>query len=158
MTPITALAVALLVAGVVGSLRTRIPGAVLSLAGVYLYWWETGFTEPEWVTLALLTAVGVLALVGSLFGTFVADRIEGASTVVAAIGIAVGVVAFPFLGTTGLLVGTAATVFVLEYVRRRDMRRSFVAALSVVLGSVASSVMQFLLTGAMLAVMVLVVV
>jgi uncharacterized protein YqgC (DUF456 family) len=158
MTPTTALAFALLVAGVAGSLRTRIPGAALSLAGVSLYWWETGFSGAGTPTLVLLTVVGVFALVGSLFGTFVADRIEGASRVVAAVGIAVGVVAFPFLGTTGLLAGTATTVFVLEYVRRRDMRGSFVAALSVVLGSVASTVMQFLLTGTMLAVMVLVVV
>jgi uncharacterized protein YqgC (DUF456 family) len=157
MIQITALTFVLLVAGVVGSLWTRIPGAVFSLAGVCLYWWERGFAEAETLTLALLTAVGVVALAGSLYGTFVADRIEGASTAVAAIGIAVGVVAFPFLGTTGLLAGTVTTVFVLEYVRRRDMRGSFVAALSVVLGSVASTVMQVLLTGAMFAVMVLVV-
>jgi len=151
--PVTGVAFALLIAGVVGSLRTQVPGAALSLAGIYLYWWGTEFTEPEPLVLVVLTGVGVFALAASLFGSFVADRIEGASTVVVAIATGVGLVCFPFFGTSGLLAGTALTVFALEYLRQRDVKRGIVAALSVVLGTFASSLLQFLLTGAMLLVM-----
>lgn len=155
MTLLTILAFALLVAGVVGSLWPKVPGAALSLAGVYLYWWETGFSEPGVVTLGLLTLVAVLVLVGRAFSSVIAARVGGASTVTATIGGFVGMVMFVFLGTTGLVIGTVATVFVLEYLRRRgDAKRSLVAALAVVFGTFASKLIQVLMTGLVLVVMV----
>lgn len=152
---LTAVAFGLLVAGVVGSIAPRVPGAAFSLLGVYLYWWSVDFAEPALVTVGLLTLVGVLALAGRLFGTVVAARIGGASTVTATIAGIVGFIGFLSLGTTGLLLGTVLTVFVLEYLRRRNVKTSAVAAIAVVLGTFASRTIQVLLTGAMLVVMVL---
>lgn len=156
-TIITILTFALLVVGVLGSLWPRVPGAALSLAGVFLYWWGSGFTEPEVTTVALLTLVAIAALAGQVFGTVVSARIGGASSLSATIAGVVGFAGFLFMGTTGLLVGTVVTVFVLEYVRRREVKGSLAAALVVVLGTFASKLIQFLLTGAMLVVMVAVV-
>lgn len=152
---LTAVAFGLLVAGVAGSLLPRVPGAAFSLAGIYLYWWSVDFAEPSLVTVGLLTLVGVLALAGHLFRTVFATRISGASTVTATIAGVVGFAGFLSLGTTGLLLGTVLTVFALEYIRRRNVRTSAVAAVAVVLGTFASKTIQVLLTGAMLAVMVL---
>lgn len=152
---LTAIAFGLLVAGVIGSVLPRVPGVVLSLAGVFLYWWGSGFAEPSFVTVGLLTLVGLLALAGRLFGTVVAARMGGASTITATIAGVVGFIGFLSLGTTGLLLGTVLTVFVLEYLRRRNVRTSAVAAVAVVLGTFASKTIQTLLTGAMLVVMVL---
>lgn len=156
MTPLVVIAFGLLAAGVTATALPRVPGTALSLAGVYAYWYHTGFVEPTAVTVGLLTLVGVVALVGHLFGTFVADRVGG-STTVATIAGAVGFTGFVFLGTSGLLGGTVVTAFLLEYVRRRSLKGGFVAAMTVVLGTFASKLMQLLLSGAMLAVMVLVV-
>ena len=41
-TALVVLAFALLVGGVVGSLVPQVPGALLSLAGVFAYWYATG--------------------------------------------------------------------------------------------------------------------
>lgn len=154
MTLVTVLAFALLVGGVVGSLLPKVPGAVLSLAGVFLYWWGSGFTEPDTVTLALLAAVCLLVLVGRVFETVIVARVGGVSTVTATVGGFVGVLGFTLLGTTGLVLGTVTTVFVLELVRRRgDAKRSLVAALAVVFGTFASKLVRVLLTGLVLAVM-----
>ena len=156
MTPVTAVAFALLAAGVVTSALSRLPGAALSLLGVYLYWWGTGYAEPSALTLGLVTAVAALVLAGQAFRRFVASRVEGASTLAAGLGVLVGLAASPFLGTTGLVLGTLCTVFVVEYVRHRDAKRGFVAALAVVFGTVSTRGLRVLLTGLILLVMALV--
>jgi uncharacterized protein YqgC (DUF456 family) len=157
MTPATAVAFALLVAGVLGSLHAWFPGGVLSLAGVYLYWWDSAYAAPDRFTLALLTGVGLVAVASRAFERVVTERVGGVSTLTATVAAGVGFALFPFLGTTGLLVGLVTTAFVLEYVRRRDVKGSLLAAVAVVFESFASTLFQILLTGAMLAVMVLVV-
>lgn len=154
MSWITIAAFALLVLGVVASLRLAVPGAVLSLAGVYTYWWGTDFSEPATLTLVLVSAVGVLAIAGQAYARFVAKRIRGASRTVAVIAGLVGAVGFLFTGTTGFLTGVVVTVFFLEYFRRRSLRGGFTAIVAVVFGSIASKLLQFLLTGAILVVMV----
>ena len=152
-TSVTILAFALLVGGVVGSTLTRVPGAALSLAGVYLYWWGTGYAEPAPLTLALLTLVALLVLAGRALDTLT-TRVGEASTVTATVGGVVGLLLFPFLGTTGLVLGTVVTVFVLEYLRRRDAKRSVVAALAVVFGTFASRLIRVLMTALVFLVMI----
>ena len=157
MTLVTIAALALLVLGVVGSVMPRVPGAALSLAGILLYWWGTGYTEPGQTTLAVLVLVALLVLIGRAFSTVVAARVGGASTLTATFAGVVGIALFPFLGTTGLLLGTVVTVFVIEYVRRRDAATSLVAALAVVLGTFASRFLQVMLTLFLLVAMVFIV-
>ncbi len=147
----------LLVAGVVVSLLSRVPGVVLSIAGVYLYWLDSGYTEPGAVTLGVLTLVAVLVLAGQVFDRFVVGRVGGVSTVTATLGGFVGAIAFAFLGSTGLVLGTIVTVFVIEYVRRRDAKQSALAALAVVFGTFATRVVRALMTALVLVVMCLVV-
>jgi uncharacterized protein YqgC (DUF456 family) len=147
----------LLVAGVVVSLLSRVPGVVLSIAGVYLYWLDSGYTEPGAVTLVVLTLVAVLVLAGHGFDRFVTTRVGGVSTVTATLGGSVGFVGFAFLGSTGLVLGTVVTVFVLEYVRRRDAKQSALAALAVVFGAFATRVVRALMAALVLVVMCLVV-
>lgn len=153
MTPVEMVALALLVLGVVATVESRLPGGVLSLLGVYLYWWSVSFERPPEATVALLTLVGLLAVGGQLYGRFVADRVRGASRVIALVAGVVGAAIFPFAGTSGFLTGLVVTVFLLEYLRRRNIRGSFKAVVVVVASSLASKITQLLLTGAMLVVM-----
>ncbi|MFW5801117.1 MAG: hypothetical protein ACOCVC_03735, partial [Spirochaeta sp.] len=52
------LAFVMLLGGVVGSVLPAVPGAGLSLAGVLLYWWHTGYAEPGTLLLVAITLVG----------------------------------------------------------------------------------------------------
>jgi uncharacterized protein YqgC (DUF456 family) len=158
VTPVMIAVFGLLLVGVVASLLGRVPGIVFSIAGVSLYWWDSGYTEPGTLTLALLTLVAVLVLAGQVFDRFVVSRVGGVSTVTATLGGFVGAIAFAFLGSTGLVLGTIVTVFVVEYVRRRDARRSFLAALAVVFGTFAARLVRTLMAVLVLFVMLTVVV
>lgn len=155
--PLVVLAFALLVAGVVGSVVPQLPGAPFSLAGVLVYWWASGFSQPGVLLLAVLLLVGLLTLAIDWLGGAVAAKVGGASTTTAVIAGVAGVVLFFVAGgPVGMILGMAATVFVVEYYRQNDARAGAKAALVTTLGILSSAVMQAVLTGAMLVTMVLV--
>lgn len=153
MVLITILAFALLVAGIVGSLIPKVPGPLFSLAGVYTYWWETGFAEPSTLLLAVITIFGVLTVVGGFFEEIIAARVGGASTRTAAAAGVAGFASFLVFGPVAMLVGTAAAVFVLEYRRQRDAKAGATAALAVLLATIGSIVVKVLLTTMILVIM-----
>lgn len=147
-TALVVLAFLLLVAGVVGSLVPQVPGALLSLAGVYTYWYATG--EPGVGLLVALTLVGVLTWVVDFAGGAIAARAGGASNATALLAGAVGVVLFFLTGPLVMILGVAATVFAVEFYRQQDARKGARAALVTTAGMLASSVAQALLTGSIL--------
>jgi uncharacterized protein YqgC (DUF456 family) len=148
--PVAVVAVALLVAGVVGCVVPIVPGAPLSLAGVYLYWWGSGFAEPGVALLVTLTLLGLLATVADLGAEVVSARVGGASMTTSIIAGAVGIVLFALLTPIGALVGVVVTVFLLEYRRHRDASQGAKAAGAVVIGILGSAVVQVVLTASML--------
>jgi hypothetical protein len=155
--PLGWVALGLLVVGVVGALLPLLPGALASLAGVLLYWYSTGYTEPGPVVLVALVLVGLVTLAVDYFGGAMSARVGGASTVTTAVAAAVGVVLLFVAGPAGLLVGVAGTVFAVEFARNRDARQSGRAAAYAAVGVLASTVAQLLLTLSMLVAMLLVV-
>ena len=154
---LTLVAIGLAVLGVVGSVVPVLPGALLSVGGVLLYWWSTGYADPSALVLAGFVVVGLFAAAVEYFGGAVAAGVGGASrwTVVAA-G-AVGLVLFFVAGPVGVVVGVAGTVFGLELVRHGDARQGGTAALYAVVGILGSALVQVLLTASMLVAFVLVV-
>ncbi|WP_254544234.1 DUF456 domain-containing protein [Halomarina pelagica] len=147
-------AFALLVLGVVGTVVPLLPGALLSLAGVYLYWWGTGYADPGPAVLAALTLVGVFAVAVDYFGGAIAARSGGASWWTTALAATAGVLLLLVSGPLGLLVGCAGTVFLLEYGRHRNPREGAKTALYATVGVLASAVVQALLALSILAAMV----
>jgi len=143
-------AFALLVGGVVGSLTPQVPGAALSLAGVYTYWYASGMTDPGTLLLAALTLVAVLTWVVDWAGGAVAARVGGASNWTALLAGLVGLVLFFVTGPLGVLLGVAGTVFAVEFYRQEDARGGAKAALVTTAGMLASGVVQALLTGTIL--------
>lgn len=154
---VTLAAVALLVVGVVGSVTPAVPGALLSLAGVYLYWWHTGFADPGALALAGFTLAGLLAVALDYLAGVVAARAGGASTATAAVAGVAGFLLFFVAGPFGVLLGVAGTVFALEYRRHADARRGVRTAVYTTVGMLGSAVVQVLVTASMLAAFVLVV-
>ncbi|SFR60272.1 DUF456 domain-containing protein [Halogeometricum limi] len=148
-------AIALAVLGVVGTVVPLLPGALLSLSGVFLYWWSTGYTDPSLPVLAALVFVGLFTVAIDYFGGAIAARAGGASAVTTGLAVVVGLVLLVVTGPVGFLLGIAATVFLAEFYRNDDAEASARVAFYATVGVLASTVMQVLLTGAMLVVLLL---
>jgi uncharacterized protein YqgC (DUF456 family) len=147
---VAVVAVVLVVAGVVGSVVPLLPGALLSLSGVFLYWWHTGYADPGLLALVALTGLGLLALAVDWLGGALSASASGASqTTVALAGVA-GLVLFFVAGPVGVLLGVAGVVFLSEYRHEADAEASARAALYTTVGMLASNAAQFLLTGGIL--------
>jgi uncharacterized protein len=103
--------VALIVAGVAGTVLPVLPGNVLVLAGMVLGAWIDDFARVGGLTLAVLTALAVLSWALDYVAGLMGARRAGASRQ-ALIGAAIGTVAGLFLGLVGVLfmplVGAAA--------------------------------------------------
>ncbi|SIR59806.1 DUF456 domain-containing protein [Natronorubrum thiooxidans] len=140
------LAVALLVGGVVGTLVPLVPGGLLSLSGVYLYWWHTGFVDPGTITLAALTLLGVMTIVAEFFAGSIAARAGGASWLTTTVATVVAIVLMLVTGPLGLLVGLFGTVFIVEFFRGGDATHSTRSAMYATVGLFASTAIQALLT------------
>jgi uncharacterized protein YqgC (DUF456 family) len=137
------LAVALLILGVIGSVAPAVPGVLVSVTGVLVYWWSTSFTQPGNFFIGLTVFLGIVSVTLDWFSGAITAKAGGASgkTSVAA-GIA-GIFGFIFLGgPVGVLIAVAATVFLREYFRTGDARGARKAAVYSALGLVASTAMQ----------------
>lgn len=154
MSLLTALVLVLLVAGIVVTAAPKIPGGVfLSLSGVYLYWWASGFSEPSTSVLVILTLLGGTTLASKLLRPVIVKKVGGTPMLTTTLAGTVGAVAFFVWGTAGLVFGTFVTVFVLEYLRRGDLLGSLVASFVVVLATFTSKLAKILVTVVFLLVM-----
>jgi hypothetical protein len=150
--PFLLAAVALLVAGVAGVFLPVVPGPALSVGGVWLYWWSTGYTEPGVAVVAALSAVGLLAVVVEFTAEYLGARVGGASTLASVAGTVVGVALLFVLGPVGMLLGLAATIVAVEVYRGADLRSGLRAATVAVAAALASGLVQAVLAVGMLAV------
>ncbi|MFC7202080.1 DUF456 family protein [Haloferax namakaokahaiae] len=158
MEPFLWIALALLVLGVVGSILPMLPGALLSVVGLLLYWWSTGYSEPGLLALVGLLLVGLTAMAADYGGGVIAARFGGASTKTSILAGVVGLVLLFVLGPLGIFVGVAGTVFVVEYLDHQDAERGVQRAAVATVGVLATAVVQVFLTLAMLVGFVLAVV
>ncbi|MDY6817107.1 MAG: DUF456 domain-containing protein [Halobacteriales archaeon] len=147
-------ALALLVLGVIGSLTPILPGGVLSLTGIYLYWWA-GNWQPGIVFLLGVTAIGLLAVIVDYGAGALAARAGGASWQTSLLAALVGLVLLVLTGPLGMLAGLIGTVFVLEFRDTRDFRGGLRAATYTTIGLLGSGVLQAVLTGSILVAFVL---
>lgn len=140
--PLAMVALLVLVAAVVSAFVPGLPTGVVSLIGVCLYWWSTGFTEPGTLVLSILVSVSLLALFADWFGGLVAAKVGGASTLTTVVAGGVGLALLFVTGPVGMIAGSASVVFALEYRKHRNAGGSAVAAGAYVLGFFASAAIQ----------------
>ncbi|WP_459195081.1 DUF456 domain-containing protein [Halosimplex sp. J119] len=143
----------LLIAGVVGSVTPLVPGGILSLAGVVVYWWGSGFSEPNLLVLSGVIFVALVAVLTDWLAGAISAKAGGASLRTTVIATLVGLVGLTF-GPIGFLLGTAGTVFLLELAEGGELEESARAAGVTLLGMLTSSVLQILLTAGVLVAMV----
>ncbi len=143
---VTIIALALLVAGVVGTLVPLVPGGVFSLSGLLVYWWHSGFSEPGLLWMVVLGSLAVFTLLVEFLGGSIAAKAGGASWATTAAAAVVGIALMILTGPLGLLVGLFGTVFALEYARDGDLDGSVRSAGYATVGILASTAVQVLLT------------
>lgn len=136
-------ALALLVLGVVASLFPAVPGAIFTLAGILFYWWQTG--EPGTVALVVLLLLAFTAIVLDYLAGVVSARAGGASWSTTAVATVAGIVFTFVLGPIGFMLGTAVVVFVTEFARHGDVKRSWKAAFYTTVGVAVSTFVRVLL-------------
>lgn len=147
--PVLAVAIALLVAGVIGSFVPLLPSGLLSLAGLYVYVFF-GAEPIHLLVLAALTIAGLLAAVLEQFGGPIAAKASGASTRVVVAAAIVGLVLFFVAGPLGTVAGVLAVVFLSELASGTELDVAGRRALYTGGGILASAVLQFVLTIGML--------
>lgn len=152
------LALGLAALAVVGAALPLLPGGALSIAGVLLYWWSTGYADPSLPVVVGLVAAGGLTMAVDYFGGAIAARAGGASVATTAAAVVVGIVLLFVAGPVGFVLGLAATVFAVEFVQHADAEASLRVALYSTVGVLASTVVQVLLTGSILVALALVIV
>ena len=117
------LAVAMIVAGVVGTVLPALPGAALVFAGVLLAAWIDDFTRISGGVVAIMAARTAIAFAADLIAGMLGARKVGASRL-ALVGAAVGTIAGVFTGLVGLVFLPLAGAAAGEYLARRDLGRA----------------------------------
>ncbi|HET9928610.1 MAG TPA: DUF456 domain-containing protein, partial [Rubrobacter sp.] len=175
--PLLALTLLLMFVGLLGSVIPGLPGVTLIFLTAFVYALLTDFRTVGAAILVVLFVFAAIAFVTDFVATSYGARRFGASnwgTLGGAIGGIVGaLIGLLFLGIGslfGLILGTIAGVFIGEYLKRTrqdqqeptctqsDWRRASHAAGGVLVGYVASAVIQGLLGLASVVVFVLAVV
>jgi uncharacterized protein len=128
-----AVAIALIVIGVVGTVVPAVPGVVLVFGGIALAAWLDGFARiPVWL-LVLLGALSALAWAVDYVAAAAGAKRAGASRY-AIIGAAIGTVAGIVSGLWGLLLMPLVGAVIGEYLARRDVYRAGRAGLATWIG------------------------
>jgi uncharacterized protein YqgC (DUF456 family) len=173
--PLLALTMVMMIVGLIGSVVPGLPGVTLIFLSALLYAILTDFQTVGAVILVVLFLFAALAFITDFVATSYGARRFGASnwgTVGGAVGGIVGALAGLLLAGIGslfgLIVGTIAGVFAGEYLRRQrhgdpeeqeatdaDWRCASRAAGGVIVGYLASAVVQGLLGLASVVVFVL---
>jgi uncharacterized protein YqgC (DUF456 family) len=143
---ITIGAVCLAAIGVAGALLPLLPGPLLSVGAVVLYWWGTGYTDPGPVVLGGFLLVGIVALVADVLGGAVGASLGGGGRWAMVLAAIAGLVLIPVAGPFGVLLGVAGVTFVVAYRETADVSAGVRAAAGATLGLLASVLVQFVLT------------
>jgi len=144
------LSLALILAGLAGTVLPALPGTLLVLAGVVLGAWIDDFSRVGWGTVAAVTLLAVLAWGLDYAAGLLGAQRAGASRQ-AIIGAALGTVAGIFMGLVGVLFMPLVGAAVGEYLARQDGQRAVKVGvatwLGIMAGLVAKVVIAFMMIG-----------
>lgn len=135
------LALALLVGGVIASLIPVVPGGLLTLVGLLVYW--IGIGDIWWPIMAALVVLVAVVIILDAIASVVAARAGGASWQTAAVAVLIGIALLFVLGPPGLFAGIAGTIFLVELRRGRSPEAALRAAGYATVAIVASKGVQF---------------
>lgn len=119
-----ALALLLMIGGVIGSFLPVIPGPLVSILGASIYFWSTGYSIPHPVIFSVIVLTGIFALgLDYLAGYLGADQSDASQKTAIAAGIA-SFLLFFVSGPIGILIGTGLTVLLRELMLGKDFEEA----------------------------------
>jgi len=122
------LALTLMVLGIIGSFMPALPGPLLSILGVTVYFWSTGYAVPSPLIFTVIVLTGFVALVLDYVASYIgADKADASKKTAVAAAIA-SFLLFFISGPIGIIVGTGATVLVRELFLGKDIDAAFRSA------------------------------
>jgi uncharacterized protein YqgC (DUF456 family) len=144
------LSIALIVAGVAGTVLPALPGTLFVLGGIVLAAWVDDFTRVGWVSLAVVTVLAVLAWVLDYVAGLLGAKKAGASKL-AIVGAVLGTVAGLFMGLVGVFFMPLVGAAIGEYIAQKDHARAahvgIATWLGIMAGMVAKVVIAFMMIG-----------
>jgi len=147
------LSVALIVAGLVGTVLPALPGTLFVLAGIVLGAWIDDFSRVGWGVLSVIGVLALLAWVLDYVAGLLGARKAGASRQ-AIIGAALGTVAGLFMGLVGVLFMPLVGAAIGEFIARRDHERAVKVGLATWLGIMAGLVSKVVIAFVMIGVFI----
>ena len=144
-----AVAIALILLGVAGTVLPALPGATLVFGGIVLAAWIDGFVRiPVWL-LAILGVMTVMAWVVDYAAAAMGAKRAGASRL-AMVGAIVGTLAGILSGLWGLLFMPLAGAAIGEYIAQRDLRHAGKVGLATWLGLLLGTAVKVAIVFAMI--------
>jgi len=145
-----ALAVLLVVAGVIGTVLPVLPGALLVFAGLFVAAWADDFARVGVGGLAIVGALGLLSLAVDFLASILGAKRVGASPQALA-GAALGTLVGVFFGIPGLILGPFVGAVLGELLARRGLARAGKVGLATSLGILVGGIAKLVLAFAMIA-------
>ena len=144
------LSIALIVAGVAGTVLPALPGTLFVLGGIALAAWIDDFSRIGWVSVTVVTVLAVLAWVLDYVAGLLGAKKAGASKL-ALVGAVVGTVAGLFMGLVGVFFMPLVGAAIGEYIAQKDHARAahvgIATWLGIMAGMVAKVVIAFMMIG-----------
>jgi hypothetical protein len=147
------LVIALMAAGVVGTVLPVLPGAVLIFAGAVLGAWIDDWSRISWWTLGVLGVLAVLSVACDFVAASLGAKRLGASPL-AVSGAAIGTLAGVFTGLWGLLFMPLAGAAIGEYVAMRNLQRAGRVGIATGVGLLIGVVVKLALAFSMIGIFV----
>lgn len=146
-----ALAAALILVGIAGTILPALPGVTLVFAGMALAAWVGDFQQIGWVTLVVLGLLTALALIVDFVAGVLGAKRLGASSR-ALWGAAIGTLAGLFFFPIGLIVGPFAGALIGELLAGGTLRKATSVGLGAWLGFIFGTLAKIALCFTMLGV------
>ena len=148
-----ALSISLIALGLAGTVLPALPGTALVLGGIVLGAWVDNFTRVGGVTLAVISAIAVLAWVLDYVAGLLGAKKAGASRQ-ALMGAAVGTVVGLFMGLVGVLFMPLVGAALGEYMARKNQSQALKVGVSTWLGIMAGLLAKVVLACVMIGIFV----
>jgi uncharacterized protein YqgC (DUF456 family) len=148
-----ALAIALIVIGVIGTFLPVLPGVALVFGGMLLAAWIDGFQRVGWITLVILGLLTALVFVVDIVSGFLGAKRVGASKL-AIVGAAIGTVVGLFFGIIGILIAPFIGAVLGEVIARGQLAPAARVGVATWIGMLVGTLAKFALVLAMVGVFV----
>ena len=144
------LCVAMILAGLAGTILPMLPGTVLVWGGIVLGAWIDDFSRVSVTTVVVISLMGLLAWALDYAAGLLGAQKAGASKL-ALIGAAVGTVVGLFMGFVGVLFMPLVGAALGEFVAQKDQARAVKVGVStwigIMVGLIAKVVLAFMMVG-----------